>query len=1108
MTRSCFALRTAITALLLAFCVVASPSWAQVGAGNGALVGQVYDKETGKPIAGAKVVVKGPALASGASPEQVTGKDGTFAFDALPAGSYGVEFSGAGYRESSVADVVVKPGEKNRADFALPPLPKAPAPAATPGAGEAGETAAKAPPVLDIEEFVVVGSAIAMDSLELRINSDELLNVLSAEELSKFAASDVADAAKRVAGVNVVEGQFAIIRGLEDRYSSTLYNGAPVPSPDPDRQSVQLDLFPSDIVSNLIVSKSFAPDSPSNSSGGGIDIATLGYPEEFELKVSAGTGGNPFAFDRFLRFDEGSPIGHETGSWNALESDFSGSIGGPGELLGRSFRYKAVLANEIDFDTAEGTREGHEPKPAFRSGVRGTGDLSLGELSLSSGRFDLTESERSEQRTGYGSFGFDLDTEGNHKIDLSAFYTKKEEETVELRENGYFPGFDYSGLLADQLAGVPFDRQAFDSVATLGAWIARGREEQDASERGPLWYSSFAESRSFATDRDLRIYQINGDHRVAQVEGLSFKWVTNYAKTTQDQSARGLRYFFEPDDLTLVPTTFPVTPDALGTGHYAASSGFSYSDNEIEETQRFGRFDAEYEVPFEVPVLEEVTVKLNAGGWYEKSDRDVAASFLDGNPRAQGQSQLIVTGEDPEDLGDSAFGDLVLDSEGRPQFTRDTTSQATRKIKAWNAGAKATFWDRVDLLGGIRREQIRIASRNDPFTGARTLTGAPGIFPSAYLFLDRLDNPANNEGSAPGNAIYNDEILGIDVPIDPVTGFVDLRDRESIEALVNSVIDETKLLPSLGIAYRPIEGLSLRAAYSKTVARPSFRELGYYATVEPGSDDITVGNPQLQLSDVESFDFRAEYTWGDLGDLVAVSLFAKTIEKPIESIVIRDALNAEFDDSGLFRTFFNNPNEASLRGIEMEARKNLGDLGPELLENEFLEHFSIGGNFTYIQAEVDRTEAELARASQMFGTAPGVEARVQRYEKSRRLYNQPEWIANADVTFDHPDWGTKATLSVFAISSVLDAAGVASVDRLGAARSFVLDRYVDSFYQVDFVASQQIWRGLGAKFSVKNLTNSTREIIYDREQTRDSISERTLKIGRDFSFALTYTLTF
>ena len=91
--------------------------------------------------------------------------------------------------------------------------------------------------------------------------------------------------------MNVIEGQFAIIRGLEDRYSSTTYNGAPVPSPDPDSQSVQLDLFPSEIISNLEVAKTFVADLPGNSSGGNINITTLDYPEEpFVVSVKAGTG--------------------------------------------------------------------------------------------------------------------------------------------------------------------------------------------------------------------------------------------------------------------------------------------------------------------------------------------------------------------------------------------------------------------------------------------------------------------------------------------------------------------------------------------------------------------------------------------------------------------------------------------------------------------------------------------------------------------------------------------------------------------------------------------------------------------------------------------------
>ena len=58
------------------------------------------------------------------------------------------------------------------------------------------------------------------------------------------------------------------------------------------------------------------------------------------------------------------------------------------------------------------------------------------------------------------------------------------------------------------------------------------------------------------------------------------------------------------------------------------------------------------------------------------------------------------------------------------------------------------------------------------------------------------------------------------------------------------------MLPAVGLTYRPLEGLALRAAYSQTVARPSFREMGFYVSVEPATDDLIVGNPQLGLSDV------------------------------------------------------------------------------------------------------------------------------------------------------------------------------------------------------------------------------------------------------------------
>jgi hypothetical protein len=98
---------------------------------------------------------------------------------------------------------------------------------------------------------------------------------------------------------------------------------------------------------------------------------------------------------------------------------------------------------------------------------------------------------------------------------------------------------------------------------------------------------------------------------------------------------------------------------------------------------------------------------------------------------------------------------------------------------------------------------------------------------------------------------------------------------------------------------------------------------------------------------------------------------------------------------------------------------------------------------------------------------------------------------------------------------VLDAAGNATVPPVGSGSVFQLslDRYVDSFYQFDLVGSQRFSMGKipgewTAKASIKNLTDSTRRLIYDTEQTIRKYAERSYKIGRDYSFSLTYDYHF
>jgi outer membrane receptor protein involved in Fe transport len=1155
-------LRSIAAALGLAFAALAVPAHAEEGAEapapagetkappqeewKGTIRGQVIDSRTEAPVSYATVELIWPAPADGGEARrdlQTTDPNGGFEFPGVPAGVYTLTFSKPGYQSSTLATFTVKPDQLDKVDFRLAPEAEKPS----------GE-----PDLTGVEEFVVLGARV--EALEAsRAESDEMINTLSAEEFSKFAASDVADALKFVAGVNVVEGQFAIIRGLEDRYSSTLYNSAPIPSPDPDKQSVQLDLFASDIVNNLVVAKTFGPELPSNSSGGSINILTHDYPEEIEIKFQSGGGFNENAIDEFRRYDKGSPTGIQTDPEDTFETDVTTSLGGRVEFLGRELRFKGILAQEVDYQTAEGYQETREPrKPTiFDEGtpfeeVFRSGSLAFGDLSLSGGKFDLDISEREKQRTAYGGIGFDLDEGGDHRLDGSIFYTRKQTQAVEWRENGYIPGFDYSGVAADYAGdGIiitdpnPFRPPLFgaggcqqEMCATLGSWITNVRDgEIDSAVRGPLWFSSFSPSRSFDFDRDLLVYQINGEHRTDLIEGLRLTWAGNKVKTTQKETAYGARIFYEPrfhtDSGFVVPTEFPVTREALHAAdeaaaggpvdeQFAVNSGIVYSDTDVDETGYFLRFDLEYERR----ILDPVTLRFNTGGWFESAKRDATSQFLE-SATVGGSSNFAVSGVSPEALGRSLFTTVTTTG------LRISDTDAERQVDAGNVGLKATFWDDFDALGGVRLERLQITSNNVPFTGS-IFAAAPRTFPSLYLFLDRLDNPFRGEiGSQNTSAVYNDQLLGLELPVGPCVApggsipnpslqCVDLwnpldpSDQAPALAFLNGEIDKTKLLPSAGLTYRPLDGMAVRGAWSRTVARPSFREIGFYATVEPGTDDLVVGNPQLQLSDVESWDARVEYTWGELGELAAVSAFYKTIDTPIESIVIRNPTDPQ--GNAAYRTFFNNPNTATLWGLEFEARKNLGFLGPELLE-----YLSLGGNFTYIDAEVDRTEAELSRSQLFFRTAAADAPTQDHMSKTRRLFGQPEWIVNTDVSFEQPDWGTRMTLVLFAISDLLDAAGSADLATDLTVNALTLDRYIDSYYQLDFVFTQSFpfdlplaWVGLegtlpsafALKLSVKNLTDSTRRIVYDRDLTDKRVSERSYKVGRDYSFGLTYSLAF
>ncbi len=148
------------------------------------------------------------------------------------------------------------------------------------------------PTGLELEEFVVVAPHVkgSLASLiEVRRKSSTVADVLGAEQISKSGDSNAAASLARVTGLTVVNGKFVYIRGLGERYSNVLLNGTTLPSPDPTRRVVQLDLFPSGILKSMVITKSYTPELPGSFGGGAVDLQTKDIPEEFNAKVTLST---------------------------------------------------------------------------------------------------------------------------------------------------------------------------------------------------------------------------------------------------------------------------------------------------------------------------------------------------------------------------------------------------------------------------------------------------------------------------------------------------------------------------------------------------------------------------------------------------------------------------------------------------------------------------------------------------------------------------------------------------------------------------------------------------------------------------------------------------
>lgn len=120
---------------------------------------------------------------------------------------------------------------------------------------------------------------------------------------------------------------------------------------------------------------------------------------------------------------------------------------------------------------------------------------------------------------------------------------------------------------------------------------------------------------------------------------------------------------------------------------------------------------------------------------------------------------------------------------------------------------------------------------------------------------------------------------------------------------------------------------------------------------------------------------------------------------------------------------------------------------------------------------------------------------------TRRLYDQPEYLVNLDVTWNQERWGTTATLAWNMISDVL----VASGGGVLSANESAFDIYSRAHQRLDFFLTQKLADGWKLRLGVKNLTDPVRGTIYDPEKTQGTIYRNEYHAGREYSLSVSAT---
>lgn len=227
------------------------------------LTGKITDSETGIPVVGASVIITGGQ--KGVS----TDIEGRFYISIKKNTKYGLTASSVGYQAKEITDIEATDAETPVLNITLEKANQQLQEVVV-------RTSAKKESVATLYNMQKLGSSIS--------------DGISADVIRKSPDRNTGDVLKRVSGASIQDNKFVIIRGLSERYNTSLLNNAVLPSTESDKKAFSFNIIPSSVVDNIIIYKTPTPDLPGDFAGGAVKIVTKDYPTKplSELGISLG----------------------------------------------------------------------------------------------------------------------------------------------------------------------------------------------------------------------------------------------------------------------------------------------------------------------------------------------------------------------------------------------------------------------------------------------------------------------------------------------------------------------------------------------------------------------------------------------------------------------------------------------------------------------------------------------------------------------------------------------------------------------------------------------------------------------------------------------------